>query len=103
MLLVSACSDTDGPSSVPDADVAFVQGTDIYTTSLDTGVVPRLIAKGLVAPSWSPDGKLLVALQPADPQALFLMNADGKSLHQLTSMDWSQSDLSGPAWKPDGQ
>jgi Tol biopolymer transport system component len=103
MLFVSGCGDTGGPSPVPAADIAFVQGTDIYTTSLDTGAVPRLIATGLVAPSWSPDGKLLVALQPADPQALFLMNADGENLHQLTGMDWSQFDLSAPAWKPDGQ
>jgi Tol biopolymer transport system component len=103
MLLVSACSDTGGPSSVPDADIAFVRDTDIYTTSLDAGAVPHLIAKDLTAPSWSPDGKLLVALKPTDPQALFLMNADGKNLHQLTRLDWSQVDLSDPAWKPDGQ
>ncbi len=103
ILLVSACSDTGGPSGGPAADIAFVNGADIYTTSIDSGAVPHLIATGLVGPSWSPDGKLLAALKPTDPQALFLMNADGGNRHQLTSKDWSQADLTGPAWKPDGQ
>jgi Tol biopolymer transport system component len=104
MLFVSACGDTGGPSPVlPDADIAFVNGSDIYTTSLDSGAVPRLVAKDLIGPSWSPDGKLLAALRVGDSPAIFLMNAAGGELHQLTKTDWKDFDLSGPAWRPDGQ
>ena len=103
ILLVSACSDTGGPSGAPTADIAFVQNGDIYTTSLDSGAVPHLIARDLAGPSWSPDGKLLAAVRNGDTTGIFLMNAVGGDLHQLTKIDWGAFELSGPAWKPDGQ
>jgi Tol biopolymer transport system component len=100
MLLASACGESSGPSPVPVNTIAFVQDGDIYTTTLETDAVPRLIAKGLVRPTWSPDGKLLAALRPGDSTALFLMNAVGGSLRQLTKY---RAGLDGPTWRPDGQ
>ena len=58
--------------------------------------------------SWSPDGKQLVFEmgtsprgEPANSRALFVVNADGSDLRQLTP--WSLNAGDKPDWSPDGE
>ena len=58
--------------------------------------------------SWSPDGKQLVFEagtsprgEPANSRALFVVNADGSDLRQLTP--WSLDAGERPDWSPDGE
>jgi TolB protein len=58
--------------------------------------------------SWSPDGKQLVFEagtsprgEPANSRALFVVNADGSDLRQLTP--WSLDAGGRPDWSPDGE
>ena len=58
--------------------------------------------------SWSPDGKQLVfeagtspGGEPANSLALFVVNADGSDLRQLTP--WSLNAGDKPDWSPDGE
>ncbi|MFI6446951.1 TolB family protein [Kitasatospora sp. NPDC050543] len=58
-------------------------------------------------PSWSPDGKRLAfeyrtsaTANPANGTAIFVINADGTGLQQLTPWDLRAGDR--PGWSPDG-
>jgi Tol biopolymer transport system component len=82
--------------------LTFVQNGDIYTTTVTAGAEPRLLASGLTGPSWSPNGDLLCALRPGDAPVLFLIDAEGGGLHQLTGAD-SNRTVGGCTWKPDGR
>jgi TolB protein len=60
------------------------------------------------APSWSPDGKQIVfevenfkTADPPDRRALYVVNADGSGLRQLTQ--WSLNGGDSPDWSPDGK
>jgi hypothetical protein len=83
--------------------LAFVQNGDLYATTPDPNAEPRLLAAGLVGPNWSPNGDLLLALRTGDAPALFLMDAEGGGLHQLTGVDYHGYDVTVGTWKPDGQ
>ena len=48
-------------------------------------------------PAWSPDGSKIVFVRVGNK--LWLMNADGSGVTQLTD---GRSRLSSPAWSPDG-
>lgn len=62
----------------------------------------------VVHPAWSPEGKQLVFSvettatgEPANSLALFVVNADGSGLRQLTP--WSLNAGDRPDWSPDGK
>ena len=62
----------------------------------------------VLGPAWSPNGKQLVFevqnLAAADPptrHALFIVNADGSGLQQLS--DWNLDAGDDPDWSPDGK
>lgn len=59
-------------------------------------------------PVYSPDGKQIVFewqhsgfVSPPNGLAVFVVNADGTRLHQLTP--WAENDGDNPDWSPDGQ
>jgi Tol biopolymer transport system component len=55
------------------------------------------------SPSWSPDGKQLVAAatpKAHEPPSLYVMNADGSSVHRITQRG---REAQYPSWSPDGE
>jgi TolB protein len=100
-----------GPAWSPDGSlIAFNSDRDllpqIYVMRPDGSHVRRLTEIEGEYPAWSPDGTRIVfmSMQPGatgnDPNYdVFVMNADGSGLKQLT--DWSGED-GWAAWSPDG-
>ena len=85
----------------------------IYISNIDGSNVTPLTAleNGACQPAWSPDGKLLVFISPCAKRAdffetgyvdssLYLMNADGTNITQLTNVPGADFD---PTWSPDGK
>jgi Tol biopolymer transport system component len=80
--------------------LANEDNTGIHTIRPD-GSDARLIAPGIFWESdWSPDGTQLVFAQGTPPGDLFVVNADGTGLRNLTASD-PYAALS-PIWSPDG-
>jgi len=76
----------------------------IYVLDLKAQTILKLIDNVGVAglPKWSPDGKRIAfisAIQHSRPQ-VFVMNADGTDIEQLTEYDLDHFD-DNPAWCPD--
>lgn len=62
---------------------------------------PPGVVQHFASPAWSPDGtRLLVSAGEPGRLQLFILNADGSGLRQLTSGEVSHID---GAWSPDGQ
>ena len=85
----------------------------IYLTNIDGTSLVLLtnMEKGACQPSWSPDGSRLVFISPClargdfydtpyNDASLYVINADGTGLAQLTTGPGSDFD---PAWSPDGK
>lgn len=85
----------------------------IYISNIDgTSVTPlTALENGACQPAWSPDGTLLVFISPCTKRvdffetgyvdsSLYLMNADGTNITQLTNVPGADFD---PAWSPDGK
>jgi dipeptidyl aminopeptidase/acylaminoacyl peptidase len=80
--------------------IVLAVGALIYWDSDRRSAPPAVTREG--APAWSPDGKQIayyseVGGQPAD---LFLMDADGRNVRQLTRTPEAEGY---PAWSPDGR
>ncbi|MFE2111572.1 hypothetical protein ACFXAF_37715 [Kitasatospora sp. NPDC059463] len=92
-----------------------IQYSDLYVIAPDGTTAQRLTFltndtpySGVVTdPSWSPDGKQIVFSyrtsatgRPANSRALYLVNADGTGLRQLTPWELRAGDRAN--WSPDG-
>jgi TolB protein len=84
-------------------DLAYSSSGNIHLLP-GTGAPPITLADdgASFTPAWSPDGQRMVFSRETDPlhATLYLMEADGSGLVQLTS-ETSIADR-GPAWSPDG-
>ena len=90
-------------SVVPQLYLVKTDGTDLtQLTNMD---------KGACQPSWAPDGTRLVFISPClgrgdlfetiyNESSLYMINADGTGLKQLTAAPGSDFE---PAWSPDGK
>ena len=90
-------------SGVPQLYLVKIDGTDLtQITNME---------QGACQPSWSPDGQQLVFISPCagrgefyetiyNESSLYVINADGTGLKQLTPSPGSDFD---PAWSPDGK
>jgi dipeptidyl aminopeptidase/acylaminoacyl peptidase len=77
--------------------------TSMYVMRSDGTEIKQLITEGgSQAPAWSPDGTRIAFIRPYGefpPDDLFVMDADGGNVHQLTHTDQHQV---GVSWSPDG-
>jgi Tol biopolymer transport system component len=89
-------------SGIPQLYRSNADGTDLTQLTI--------MEKGACQPSWSPDGSQLVFISPClgradftetiyNESSLYLINADGTDLKQLTPAPGSDFE---PAWSPDG-
>jgi Tol biopolymer transport system component len=90
-------------SGLPQLYLVKTDGTDlVQITNME---------QGACQPSWSPDGKQLVFISPClgradlfetlyNESSLYIINADGSGLKQLTPSPGSDFE---PAWSPDGK
>ena len=105
------------PAWSPDGNqIAFVSGRDgdreIFVMNADGTEVRQLTDSSSdddnLSPAWSPDGNQIAFASNRDGVSyrdgdweIFVMNADGTEVRQLTDTDSKDDDLS-PAWSPDG-
>jgi len=104
--LTSGPSDSDPTPSPNGKLVAFIRDGDVYVVDVATRAVTRLTDTEDVesGPAWSPGGKQIAfARRGPGPsnQDLFVMNADGTAITQLTNTP--SVDERAPRWSPDGK
>ena len=73
---------------------------DIATNTAAVVVSQSGLDGQLHFPRWSPDGRQIVFWNETDTPAVWIVNADGTGLRQLTSTDLLAGD---PDWSPDGE
>ncbi|MBI3943078.1 MAG: PD40 domain-containing protein [Chloroflexi bacterium] len=109
---------TAAPGSV-NGEIVFTgnNGLTLFVMPASGGKPRDLLTVGdtgfIHAPAWSPDGKK-IAMAYAPPVTgtlstgprgldLYVLNADGTSLHKVAGRDTPNASLDTPVWSPDGQ
>ncbi len=109
LALSAACSDPVDLDEPMLADVILFQGQptgsalgdDVYTLAPDGSDLVRLTTFGDVfAPTWSPDGKQIAFARLGSNHNIFVMDADGTNVRQVTT---GPEEKLQQAWAPDGR
>lgn len=112
VILALAAAGTGSTAAEPaDSTIAYIGKDAIYTANAD-GSNRQLVVRGVADQagfSWSPDGQQLAFTGGHErDEEIFVVNADGSGLTQLTHIpadrerldaDWSDN----PVWSPDGK
>jgi TolB protein len=105
-----ALSLATGP--IIDTPIEHIGREGIYVSDLAGGHLRQLTQFGATTtsedhePVWSPDGRRIAftrintVAEPVNQQAVFVMNADGGNVHQVT--DWALN-AGGADWSPNGR
>lgn len=72
---------------------------EIYLADLRSGV-ERRVARGMVQPSWSPDGRHFAAKRGRD---VYVFSSDGRRRARVARDDYDETPASPPVWSPDGR
>jgi Tol biopolymer transport system component len=105
----AACSDPVDLAEPLLADLILFQGhpagtglgDDVYTMAPDGSDLVRLTTFGDVfAPTWSPDGKQIAFARLGSNHNIFVMDADGANIRQVTT---GPEEKLQQAWAPDGR
>ena len=95
-------------NAVEHAEIFLMNANGTGVRQLTRMTSGRPFAMDLVDPAWSRDGKQLVfavqnfaAADPPNRRALYVVNADGSGLRELTP--WSLNAGDSPDWSPDGK
>lgn len=96
------------PGPMPDPQPYRAQAVGIFTARLDGSDVRQVVPYGvaqaheIASASWSPDGRSI--LSSTKSGRLFIVNATGGSIRQVTLDDQQRDDFAfEPAWSPDGR
>jgi TolB protein len=88
---------------IPDLEIAFVLERDgshgIYGLDARRGITQRLAKDGF-DPAWSPDGKRLAFEAFEGNREIYVMNADGSDVHNVSR---DRADDYAPIWSPDSR
>jgi Tol biopolymer transport system component len=88
--------------------VAYVSvpGGSLFRAAADGSQGLQLTAPPLIAelPHWSPDGKRIAFAGnfPNQPHRVYVVNADGSGLRQVTHGEGGENGDQDPSWSPDG-
>ncbi len=105
----AACSDSAGPAETQLPERILFQsqpttlglGGDLYTVAPDGSDLLRLTTSGdAVVPTWSPDGTQIAFGRVGSNRNIFVMDADGADLRQVTT---GPEEKTQPSWSPDGR
>ena len=81
----------------------YFEGGDVWTVDVESGKETQLVA-GAFNPSWSPDGKrLAVDASLTGPHRIWIADASGRDLRQVTDDSSEVVVHTTPAWSPDGR
>jgi Tol biopolymer transport system component len=102
----SSTYDEHSPTWSPNGQqIAFISADQVHVVNADGSNWTKLTDnEGYRAPSWSPDGQRIAFISGnTDESELYIMDANGSNLTQLTNLSKTGEFPMFLTWSPDGQ